>query len=1318
MSDKFEIMKLKGSENYHLWKFAIKNLLGYKGLSQALVVADATEAPNVAKLTDSSKLEQARAIVSLSVESNLYAHIEKASSALEIWNILEKLYDDRGLTRRITLLRELISIRLDDMDGMNEYVDKIKTTSNKLTGIGFKLTDEWLGAIMLAGLTKEFDPLVMTIEGSPDAMTADNISAKLLDMQSSSTSTAFFGKNKNKKKQHNKQRKCFKCGSTQHLANKCDRPEEKNSEKEKNKKEKKKTAFVALMCSEPNDDWYVDSGASRHMTNSDIGMKNVRETDVSDIMSANNDNMKVKKCGDLKIENDEIEISVNGALVVPAISVNLLSVHKICASGHTVLFDKDGCTIKNMNGDQIAYCKQKNGVYPFKQTEKCLIAKNKVNGITWHRRLGHVSYGTLQKMKKTIPGMEFDDNSEQQIKNCEVCARAKSKRLPFKTSETRSTEILQLLHSDVMGPMQTKSIGHAKYLLTIIDDYSRYVFVFFLKKKSEVIEQFRNFKVFIENQMNKKIKIIRSDGGGEYDSNAMNDFCVKFGIQHQFTAPYTPEQNGVAERWNRTLTERAKCLLFDACLPNSYWAEAISMAAYLKNRTISASLNCKTPYELFHGKIANMTDLKIFGTNVMVHQPKQLRRKLDPNATKMVFVGYDGDTKGYRCINRANGKLHISRDVIFHESNPSSVINLQINDDEHQEDEEKDQTLNESLDENPDSNNSVSDDSGVTVIQSEMNHDDIEDNEEQNVVPTENQLDEQPNGDDNHPNEEPDLDDTIVPSPTDRRSVDPDFNTRATIDTPTTQRTSSRERKQTRPFQLNACFALFTEPTTAEQALNDENADKWKDAMDCEMNSHKANNTWTLQHLPKGRKAIQSRWVFKIKNSQNDKRFKARLVAKGFSQKYGIDYGETFSPVVRTTSLRIMFALAVKLKLKIHQVDAITAFLQGDLEEEIYMEQPEAYNDNSGRVCRLNKAIYGLKQAGRQWNIKLCDSLLKFGLRKSNLDPCVYFSDIKKVFLLVYVDDMLIFYENNEDLNEVREYIHSKLKIKDIGNATECIGIRINQSNNKIEIDQQKYIVELLEKYNMHECKSVKSPSDPNVKLSVQTINETSDVTGEVPYQEVVGSLLYLAQGTRPDIAFAVNDVSRFNAKHSIEHWEAVIRIMRYLRGTQDKKLCYSNECENIDLHAYSDADWASDVDKRRSCTGFVINMSGAAINWKSHRQDIVALSSTEAEYIALSSTVKDVLWIQQIINEMNKTHIACTVIYGDNTSAIKIGNTEAFRERTKHIDVRYHHIRQQILDGKISLAHVSTEKMAADMLTKGVNGPKTNTCAVLMGLK
>lgn len=1299
MAKDFDIVKLMGSDNYHMWTFAIKNVMAFKGLSKTLE-PKSVEEPNVATETDGTKLEQAKALMSLSVEPQLYAHIQSSTSALEIWNVLKNLYDDRGLTRRITLLRDLISIRLEDMESMNEYVDKIKTTSNKLTGIGFNLTEEWLGAIMLAGLTDEFRPLIMTIEGNKEAISSDLISSKLLDMQSSKSSAAFFNKNKYKKNA-NKQRKCYNCHSTTHLANKCDKKKDKNSQG--GKTETKKAAFVALMCKESNDHWYIDSGASRHMTHSDEGMCNMKHTDVKDIMSANNRNMGVKKCGDLVIQSNDIEINVNSALFVPELAVNLLSVYKICENGNTVSFDKNGCTIKNASGVVVMYCKQSNGVYPLKQTERCFIAKNKVDAITWHRRLGHVSYGTMLKMKKTVPGMDFVDNCEQQIKNCEVCARAKSKRLPFKQSETKSTAILQLLHSDLMGPMETQSIGHAKYLLTIVDDYSRYVFVFFLKKKCEVIEHFRNFKVFIENQTNEKIKKIRSDGGGEYDCKEVENFCTKFGIQHQFTVAYTPEQNGVAERWNRTLTEKAKCMLFDAELPKSYWAEAMNMAAYLKNRSISASLNNHTPYELFHGKRADMSDLRIFGTTVMVHKPKQLRRKLDANSIKMVFVGYDSDRKGYRCVDRSNGKLCISRDIIFHESDAPQKMSLNM---DSEEEEIENDELNESF---------------TTVSQSECGDESSERNDElNNTITGAAPSNEKGNSNESSGENAKNLGEEKTPSPPDRRSLDPDFETGAKNDgneaTPM-PRSSSRNRKTVRPFQLNACFALFTEPTTAKEALSDENAEKWKAAMDSEMNAHKINNTWTICDLPKGRKAIKSRWVFKIKDSDHDKRFKARLVAKGFSQKYGIDYEETFSPVVRTASLRIMFALAAKLKLKIHQVDAITAFLQGDLYEEIFMEQPDGYDDGTEKVCKLNRAIYGLKQAGRVWNRKLSESLLEFGLQKSQLDPCVFFCIKRKIILLVYVDDMLIFYEKSDDLNEVRDYIKSKLNIKDIGHATECIGIRINQSSTKIEIDQQKYVVELLAKYNMLNCKSVKSPSDPNVKLTKQTINDSSDVTGEVPYQELVGSLLYLSQGTRPDIAFAVNDVSRFNAQHSIEHWEAVIRIMRYLRGTQDKRLCYTSDCESNELHAYSDADWASDLDKRRSCTGFVVNMTGAAINWKSHRQDIVALSSTEAEYIALSSCVKDVLWIQQILNEIKENFIECTVIYGDNTSALKIANCEAFRERTKHIDIRHHHIRQQVLDGKIKLAHVSTELMAADMLTKGVNGAKTNTCAKLMGL-
>jgi hypothetical protein len=487
--------------------------------------------------------------------------------------------------------------------------------------------------------------------------------------------------------------------------------------------------------------------------------------------------------------------------------------------------------------------------------------------------------------------------------------------------------------------------------------------------------------------------------------------------------------------------------------------------------------------------------------------------------------------------------------------------------------------------------------------------------------------------------------------------------------------------------------------------------------MDDEMQSHQQNNTWTLAKLPEGRKAIKTKWVFKVKENQNGHivKYKARLVAKGCAQKYGIDYTETFSPVVRYSSIRFLIALAVTEGMKIHQMDAVTAFLQGELNESIYMEQPEKYDDGTNKVCKLNKAIYGLKQAGRQWNKKLDTALLKFGLVKCKTDPCIYHDNKLNLLVAIYVDDFLIFYKQKNELEGICEFLNNNFKMKDIGEAKSCIGIRIQQYDGCMELDQERYILDVLERFGMSDCKPVGTPSDTSIKLSANNLTGES-LKGKIPYQEIVGSLLFIAQGTRPDIAFAVNNASRFNNNPHEQHWAAVKRILRNLRGTSHLKLRYTKK-GGPKVHAYSDADWASDADERRSCSGYMIMFSNAAIIWCSKRQNTVALSSTEAEYIALSSAVCDVIWLKQLAEEIKVNMSDPIIIYCDNQSTIKLAELDAFRPRTKHIDIRFHHIRQFVESKTIHIKYLSTNDIAADSLTKAVNKQKHSLCTLLMGL-
>lgn len=1281
-----QIEKLKGSENYHTWAFAVKNILILKGYETFI------ETETVAA-DDESKKSACKAILCLSVEKHIYVHIQTCDTPKKTWNALKDLYEDKGLSRKISLLRNLISTRLEESENMQSYIDDIKTHSAKLTGIGFALSDEWLAAILLAGLTDEYRPFIMGFEASGAKLKSDVIVSKLLDGQTNTDSraNALFSRGKPKStdtKQKTKV-KCAFCKKKGHTVDVC---RKKKSEEKPKDGISAKAAFIAHTSANDETEtayaaphktikayeWYIDSGASKHMTPHGQLLKNIKPTNVYEIMSANSAKMNVKGAGKTTLNTNGKEIVVKEVLHVPALSANLLSVHDIASHGNSVLFDTNGCTIRNANDEIVLQCKPTNGVYKVGTNANavCMQSKHTVSSYTWHRRLGHTGLQRMKQMRDgAVDGLSFSEES-QEIKNCETCAYGKQSRASFGKSERQSKAVLELIHSDIMGPMESNSIGGARYILTFIDDYSRKVFLYFLKAKSDTLDAFKTFKALVENQTERKIKILRTDGGSEYRSKEFDDLCRKNGIQHQVTTAYTPQQNGTAERMNRSIVEKAKCLMFDANLPKLYWAEASNMAAYLINRSISAA-HGKVPEEVFTGKRVNLSNLKLFGSEVMVHVSVEKRKKWDRKSNKMIFVGYDEDTKGYRCIDTQTRKLIISRDVIFHEAINNNIME-------------------------------IADDMDIETT-SETEHDDpINDSA---VDTTNNET----------PNDEPQDPDASDYYEIDESEYDHSNDKTYVPDEPLPKtsggRMTTRSQTGVRPFQLTN-FALLAEPNTPTEAMSGRDATKWKAAMDDEIKSHTENNTWSLTKLPRGRKAIKSKWVFKIKSDDegNVIRHKARLVAKGCAQKFGIDYTETFSPVVRYNSIRYLLAFAVQHDLHIHQMDAVTAFLQGDLEEDIYMEQPEEYQDGTDKVCKLNRSIYGLKQAGRQWNLKLDNALKKFGLHKSQMDPCIYFSSDKGILIAIYVDDFLLFYRDESKLIEMKKYLNHSFKMKDMGPVTSCIGLNIRQRERSIEIDQSGYVEEILCRFEMQESKPVRNPADTSTKLSIEMVTEENSLVGKIPYQEAVGALLYLAQGTRPDIAFAVNNVSRFNQCHSDIHWKAVKRIFRYLRGTTDYKLRYSKS-KNGDIIAYSDSDWASDVDKRRSCSGFVITMSGGAICWSSKRQPIVALSSTEAEYIALSATACETIWLIQLANELKQRKDGKAIIHCDNQSAIKLSLSDAYRPRTKHIDIRHHFVRELIDAKTIEIVYISTNQMAADSLTKAVPVEKVELCNKAIGL-
>lgn len=401
-----------------------------------------------------------------------------------------------------------------------------------------------------------------------------------------------------------------------------------------------------------------------------------------------------------------------------------------------------------------------------------------------------------------------------------------------------------------------------------------------------------------------------------------------------------------------------------------------------------------------------------------------------------------------------------------------------------------------------------------------------------------------------------------------------------------------------------------------------------------------------------------------------------------------------------------MMALAVQYDLDVEQMDAITAFLQSDLKEEtIFMEQPEGYEKDPTKVCKLKKALYGLKQSSRVWNRQLDEAMRQFGLTRSRMDPCLYFKVHKNemIFVTIYVDDLLIITNNAYLKKRLKEFLNNRFQMKDLGTAQLCLGLRINRDRKggTLRLDQQHYIEEVLKRFNLNNCRPVATPADPGNKLEASTSEETAEEIQEmqnVPYKEAVGCLTYLAQGTRPDILLAVNKVSQFSSNPTRRHWEAVKRIMRYLKGTIDYCLEYSREGDP-QFTGYTDADWGGDPASRKSTTGYIFKMMGGAVSWNVKRQASVALSSCEAEFVALSHTTQEALWWKQLLQEIGSQRSIS--IFCDNQSAICIAQNEGFNPKTKHISIRFHFVKDTLERGDIKLYYIPTQQQPADGFTK-----------------
>jgi len=1342
----------------------------------------------------------------------------------------------------------------------------------------------------------------------------------------------------------------------------------------KNKQNKKLNDNNKIKLTKNISTWTLDSGTTYHMICDPNLLSNYKKHNRR-IYFANGEYVKCRGIGTYIGYINDNKITLKNVLYVPSFKKNLLSVDCLSEQGYKTVFckrDNKNCVIL-FNSKNNRICTTYSN---YSRTYIIWTSKNKINFYNndincnnanseeeeslyvWHRRLGHYNLGTLRKTLKRI-----------YIKcKCKTCAKTKLKSFPHYPSDSRATEPFELIHMDTVT-INSRSMYGNKYFVSILDDYTRFGWVLFIKSKRDVFNAFLNWYNNIKNIFNKNIKRLRTDNGTEFTNNKIIEFCNINGITHEFSVPYEPQQNGRIERLHGSLLPNARAMLEDAHLNHVFWEDAIRTANYIHNRMPHRGIDNNVPYELLYNEKVDYSRFRVFGCQVFFLVPKQFRNKLTNTSLPGIFLGYDTNPTAYRIFDITNNKVVISRSVVFFEdipgngsapSSPPDLINFTpyyeiggSNDDEDVVDFEdnnvNDKSINENnnnmenstnnnVDNNNNMNNNINDNiNGYTnyyynnldysppnnlyyynpyafvnypnnfqnhyapnqynlnpynnlnycippnyynytaqnfpspVLNSQnghsinyqnlnvsnnsninqnnsnqlnsndvdhLNQNNLNNNSNQNnsdnndqfnsnnlnqgnlnnlnqVISNNNLKQGSPNdnlnqaiqNDNVNKNNRNNLNDQTnsinnasninnvsqltqnnskynntrveeiiskIPRITDNgdynkrdgKSIDLNNLTNRNNNSSSTSGNSNAEINQNINKQnVNKPYASKSNVSTSdnmnkdkesilskrkhveemnEEELNDRNEsnnykkrrasnyynlvalncsemelplpnsykdifdrpdkEEWLKAIETELNNMKDMEVYTLvKEIPKGKNIISAKWVFSYK--RNDVgiiiRFKARLVARGFTQIYGIDYIETFSPTLKQDSLRVIIAISIYYGFEIYQIDIKAAYLNADLEEELYMEIPEGSEDYGKGYWKLNKAIYGLKQAGRMWNNKLDSVLTEIGFERLKSEPCVYILKDKNkniiCIIAIYVDDILISGKKSV-IDRIKLEIKDKFNLSDLGMVDFIIGIKFIKCKDGYIMHQIQYLNDILDRFDIDKYNAISNMMyTENEKLRETKFDKTT-------YMQAVGCLLYLAMGTRPDIMYATSKATRKNQDPTLEDWMNVIKIFRYLKGTKHYGLKITKD---INIRVYVDADLGGDRETKRSTTGFVIFMGSAPMTWYSKLQHCVAISTAESEYYSLNECALKCMWLRNLLNELG-IKIDCITINIDNRAAIYNSKNETINPKSRHIDLRYHKIRELIKEDKIDLKYIKSQYNIADGFTKYLNGTLT----------
>jgi hypothetical protein len=713
-------------------------------------------------------------------------------------------------------------------------------------------------------------------------------------------------------------------------------------------------------------------------------------------------------------------------------------------------------------------------------------------------------------------------------------------------------------------------------------------------------------------------------------------------------------------------------------LSKDFWAEALNSAVYIVNRIPSRGK--VSPYEALFGRCPKLSNLRIFGCKAFVQFPRDTIKKLDDRAWEGVLVGYDDHNwRCYRIWDPVSATVKLGVHVTFDESKFPSPLYV-----ESEEPDAEIETLT------PNILPRRAEDLG-------------------NTAPEAYDGGEPPGG------AEPPGIPAVGPmgniQATRGRTHPMMLRRRTRVSEPVGEDRGRRIQMLPKGTRLPDHIALAVGdlmgyPKTYREAMSSPDRDKWMGAMKKELSALEKNDTWDLVPKPKNFPVIDVRWVFTMKcNNQGEPdTAKARNVVKGYRQIEGINVFDTEAPVTRPVSIRTVFALTTMYDWHCQNMDVDTAFLNAPVEEEIYIRQPEGFEQRGPKgeelVCRLKKSLYGLKQASRNWNIVINSWLKDYGLEPSPADSCLYIkrSGKRVIVVLLWVDDLIICGNDKEEIARFKTAISKRFHMKDLGDLKRILGMEVTRDRKArvMTVKQQGYMKVLLERFGMTDCRPIGAPAEG-------CLLRDPNAGPDRDYMTVVGSLLYLAMITRPDVAYAVQSMGRHLQGSNESHFAAGKRILRYIQGTKDLGLTYTATAKGSILEGFADSDWASDKDTRRSVTAYVFMLGGAAVSWASRLQPAVALSSAESEYMAASAAAQEAIHLRALLASLGFPQEDPTVIWDDSQGCIAMSKNPIQHKRTKHIDIRYHFVREAVERKDIKLCYIPTQEQLADLLTKAV---------------